>query len=85
MSLETIYLGDGAYVTDNDYEVVFTANDHDPAKATDVVSLDGPSAIEALKQFIARYELRRQPKKEPAHYCKCCGMPPHNCLKSHDD
>jgi hypothetical protein len=20
----------------------------------------------------------------PAHYCKCCGMPPHNCLRSHD-
>jgi len=22
--------------------------------------------------------------REPAHYCVCCGMPPHNCLRSHD-
>ena len=85
MSLETIPLGDGAYVTDNDFEVIFSANHHDPAQATDVVSLDGPRAIELLKHFIARYEERRIPKTEPAHYCKCCGMPPHNCLKSHDD
>lgn len=21
----------------------------------------------------------------PSHYCQCCGMPPHNCLRSHDD
>jgi hypothetical protein len=20
----------------------------------------------------------------PSHYCLCCGMPPHNCLSSHD-
>ena len=62
MSLETIPLGDGAYVTDNDYEVIFTANHHNPELATDVVSLDGPQAIAKLKQFITRYEQRRLPK-----------------------
>jgi hypothetical protein len=35
-----IHLGDGAYATNNDWEILLTANHHDPRRASDTVCLD---------------------------------------------
>jgi len=51
----TEHLGDGAYVTYNGYELVVTANHHDPLEASDKVYID-PNGIENLKRFIERVD-----------------------------
>jgi len=57
------HLGDGAYVTYNGYEIIFTANHHDPVMASDKVYVD-EGGIEALKRFIKRIDiLNAQPNK----------------------
>jgi hypothetical protein len=50
-----LYLGDGAYVTFTGYDYLLTANDHDPHRATDRVTLE-PGAIALLTTFAAACE-----------------------------
>ena len=49
------HLGDGAYVTYNGYEIIVTANHHDPQEASDKVYID-PNGIKNLKRFIERVD-----------------------------
>lgn len=46
-----VYLGDGAYVSLKDGQVVLTANHHDPTEATDVVYLD-PQGAQVLVRWL---------------------------------
>ena len=61
MSRET-HLGDGAYVSFLNGQVVLTANHHDPDEATDAVWLDGQAVLK-LEGWIQNL-LRSDPQAE---------------------
>ena len=56
------HLGDGAYITYNGYEIILTANHHDPMIATDTVRIDEPYGIDNLKKFLARIDALKENK-----------------------
>lgn len=52
--MNSVHLGDGAYITRDEFGVVITANHHDPKIATDRVYIDAhdiPNLVEVLKQW----------------------------------
>jgi len=54
MSNKATHLGDGAYVSvDQSGDLVITANDHDPDRATDAVYIDRAAAL-ILLDFLKR-------------------------------
>lgn len=50
------HLGDGAYLTNGGYELIVTANHHDPEQATDRVYIEA-RALPALLHFLLEQKL----------------------------